>query len=110
MNKHDDLADALLYFKQGEVLEEEYRPARERKKEAYCVAFREIKAGLMDNAEQEKVWVDILCRSAEDVALFRHDDVNITLYVATLGSNSYVLSKKGYERVRRKIWSLKKSF
>lgn len=110
MNKHDDLADALLYFKQGQALQEEYHPAVEQEKEAYRVGFKEISAGMMYCAEQEKVYVDILCQRAEDVILYRYDDINITLYVATLGANSYVLSKKGYDRVRRKIWSLRKSF
>lgn len=105
MSKHDDFADVLQYHKELETLCEESNNNGTK----YRIDMHGMALGQFDGHEEGTV-VDMLCNMAKEISLYRYDDTNATIFVAKTRSSCYVLTEKAYKKIRRKIWSLRKSF
>ena len=105
MSKHDDLADVLQYHKECETLFEESNNNGSK----YSIDMHGIVLGQFGGYEKCST-IDMLCNMAKEISLYRYDDTAVTIFVAKTRSCSYVLTEKAYKKIRRKVWSLRKSF
>ena len=77
---------------------------------AFKVEYQEIRAIKLKSKREKEYAEEILSINIKEVQLYTCESIDGTVYMARRGTTNYILSKRLYQKLRKELWTTKKSF